>query len=68
MTVIRNLQERAPVGSVVALQAERDVPLEGLPDPENWDVRQYGRNMLLFWVKAEVKPDLPPAEPDAPPS
>ncbi len=62
MTVIRHLQERGPVGTVIALQAERDVPLEGLPDPEHWDLRQYGRNMLLFWVKEEVKDEAAPAE------
>ena len=51
--VVGQLQTRAAEGSVVVLQAEKDVPLVGLPQPANWDHRTYGRNLLLFWVKEE---------------
>ncbi len=51
--VVGVLQERLHPGSVLAVQAERGVPLDALPHPEQWDVRSYGRNLLLFWVKEE---------------
>lgn len=48
------LIEKAPDESVVVVQAEAGFPLEDLPGGiENWDIREYGRNMLLFYVKGE---------------
>lgn len=44
------LQEKLPVGSVLVLQGERGLDLTKLPGTD-WDVRTYGRNQLLFWVK-----------------
>jgi len=57
--VITQLQNRSMEGSVLVLQAERDVPLEDLPQRASWDHRTYGRNHLLIWVK-----ESPAAEPE----
>ncbi len=43
--------EKAPNESVIAIQAETGFPENELPDPANWDIRKYGRNLLMFWVK-----------------
>jgi 16S rRNA (guanine966-N2)-methyltransferase len=51
LDLVRTVRERSPAGSVVAVQAEEGFPAEQLGDLEEWDVRRYGRNMLLFWVK-----------------
>jgi 16S rRNA (guanine(966)-N(2))-methyltransferase RsmD len=55
MAVVAHLQERGAPGSVVVLQGERGADLDRLPQPEQWDRRQYGRNLLLFWVKEEAE-------------
>jgi 16S rRNA (guanine(966)-N(2))-methyltransferase RsmD len=55
-------QGKAPPGSVVAVQAEDPFPTDRLTGTD-WDVRKYGRNLLLFWVKPD---EAPP--PDAPPT
>ena len=44
---------KAPDESVLILQAEDGFPLDDLPDPELWDTRKYGRNLLLFRVKGD---------------
>jgi 16S rRNA (guanine966-N2)-methyltransferase len=54
LNLVRMLLEKAPDDSVLAIQAEDGFPLEKLPDTEAWDVRHYGRNMLLFRVKGET--------------
>ena len=51
MAVVAGMQERTHPGSVVVLQADREVPFTGLPDAEHWEERHYGRNQLLIWVK-----------------
>lgn len=43
---------------MLTIQAEDGFPIERLPNPPAWDVRSYGRNMLLFFVKLPP----PPAE------
>ena len=35
---------------MLTIQAEDGFPLDQLPDLAAWDVRSYGRNMLLFYV------------------
>jgi 16S rRNA (guanine966-N2)-methyltransferase len=41
--------------SVLTIQAEDGFPVEDLPDgPAAWDIRRYGRNLLLFRVKGEA--------------
>jgi 16S rRNA (guanine966-N2)-methyltransferase len=47
--LIETLQRLAPSGSVVTLQLETGFDIAALPDPNRWDVRKYGRNLLAFW-------------------
>ena len=58
--LVRTLLEKAPDESVLTIQAEEGFPLGELPDLPAWDVRHYGRNMLLFLVIS--RPTPPPAE------
>ncbi len=60
LTLVNVLLEKAPNESVLTIQAEDGFPIERLPNPPAWDVRSYGRNMLLFFVK------LPPPPAEAP--
>jgi 16S rRNA (guanine966-N2)-methyltransferase len=52
--LVRILLDKAPNESVLTIQAEEGFPLERLPGFAAWDVRRYGRNMLLFRVKGEA--------------
>jgi len=54
--LVRTLLAKAPDESVLTIQAEEGFPADRLPDREEWDVRTYGRNMLLFRVKGETPP------------
>ena len=49
--LVRRLMEKAPLQSVLVIQAEEGFPAEGLPDAQTWELRKYGRNHLLIWVK-----------------
>lgn len=53
LSLVRALQARLHPGSVLILQAEKAGMLGRLPDRERWDERIYGRNHLLFWVRAD---------------
>lgn len=55
LKLVNDLLERAPDDSVLTIQAEDGFPVDKLPMIEHWDVRRYGRNMLLFRVKGEEK-------------
>jgi 16S rRNA (guanine966-N2)-methyltransferase len=61
LALVGLLLEKAPNASVLTIQAEEGFPLASLPQPLAWDVRKYGRNLLLFFVKGL------PAEPVAAP-
>ncbi|MBA4188421.1 MAG: hypothetical protein C0467_10490 [Planctomycetaceae bacterium] len=50
LKLMNTLLEKAPDESVLTIQAEDGFPLDKLPDREAWDIRSYGRNMLLFYV------------------
>jgi 16S rRNA (guanine966-N2)-methyltransferase len=50
LALVNGLLAKAPDESVLTIQAEDGFPLEKLPDLAAWDVRRYGRNMLLFYV------------------
>ena len=63
LALVNVLLAKAPAESVLTIQAEEGFPLERLPDPPAWDIRSYGRNMLLFYV---VPPPGAPATPSAP--
>lgn len=54
MKLVIGLLDKAPDESVLTIQAEDGFPVEQLVDLPAWDVRQYGRNMLLFRVKGDV--------------
>ena len=60
LDLIKNLLDKAPTDSVLTIQAEDGFDMEKLPDLDLWDVRRYGRNMLLFRVKGEEKLSEPP--------
>ena len=62
--LVRTLLDKAPDESVLTIQAEEGFPLGELPDLPAWDVRRYGRNMLLFYVVA--RPDKLSAEGENP--
>ncbi len=60
LALVNGLIEKAPTGSVLTIQAEEGFPLARLPYTDEWDVRKYGRNLLLFYVVSS--PDrLPPS-------
>ena len=61
LSLTAQLQDKVHPGSVVVLQSERGVSLDGLPDRANWEERSYGRNGLFLWVKDSEAP----AESDA---
>jgi 16S rRNA (guanine966-N2)-methyltransferase len=66
LALVRLLLEKAPDESVLTIQAEDGFPVERLPDPEAWDVRKYGRNVLLIRVKEPPAPaEAPNEEPPA---
>ncbi|VTR96409.1 methyltransferase : Uncharacterized protein OS=Rhodopirellula baltica SWK14 GN=RBSWK_01781 PE=4 SV=1: Cons_hypoth95 [Gemmata massiliana] len=50
LTLVNVLLSKAPPDSVLTIQAEDGFPAERLPTPGAWDIRSYGRNMLLFYV------------------
>jgi 16S rRNA (guanine966-N2)-methyltransferase len=63
LELVSNLQDKIAPGSVLVIQSERHKLLDRLPALEEWDLRQYGRNVLLFWVKevpTAAEPDLSP--------
>jgi 16S rRNA (guanine966-N2)-methyltransferase len=51
VTLTGDLQTKVAVDSVLALQSETPFLADQLPDSQRWDVRQYGRNQLMIWVK-----------------
>ena len=61
LNLVRLLLEKAPDESVLTIQAEDGFPLDKLPDPAAWDVRSYGRNMLLIYVVSRGSAAAPPA-------
>lgn len=63
LELVNNLLDKAPDDSVLVIQAEDGFPLDRLPDLPAWDVRKYGRNLLLFRVKGEPVPTPPESAP-----
>lgn len=59
LALVNTLLDKAPLESVLTIQAEDGFPADQLPEPETWDVRSYGRNMLLFKVKEATEPTPP---------
>jgi 16S rRNA (guanine966-N2)-methyltransferase len=52
LQLVKTLADKAPLESVLTVQTEDLFPTDRLPGT-NWDIRQYGRNMLAIWVKEE---------------
>jgi 16S rRNA (guanine(966)-N(2))-methyltransferase RsmD len=51
MTVLAELQTKVAADSVLVLQSETPFTVDPLPGGPQWDVRKYGRNQLMIWVK-----------------
>jgi 16S rRNA (guanine966-N2)-methyltransferase len=60
LELVKTLLAKAPDESVLTIQAEDGFPVDQLPDLAAWDVRRYGRNMLLFYIISRTPP-APPA-------
>jgi 16S rRNA (guanine966-N2)-methyltransferase len=56
LKLMGEIQTKVHPGSVVVLQSERGVDLNGLPDRAHWEERSYGRNQLYIWVKDSDEP------------
>lgn len=56
LALVNHLWTKAPNDSVLTIQAEEGFPIERLPDADRWDVRSYGRNLLLIRVKGDPQP------------
>ena len=52
--LIEVLWAKLPPESVLAVQVENNYDTKTLPDPADWDVRPYSRNMLMFRTKEPV--------------
>lgn len=57
LAMIRELQGKIALDSVIVIQSERDVLREYDSFFVGWDVRKYGRNELMFWVR-EAEPTI----------
>jgi 16S rRNA (guanine966-N2)-methyltransferase len=55
LVLVKLVWKKCPVESVVVIQAELGFPTDGLPDAGRWEVRSYGRNLLLIRVKEGVE-------------
>lgn len=62
LTLANTLWAKMPDESVLILQVEDGFPLDEVPDPPSWDVRKYGRNILMFRVKEPAAAAGPLAE------
>ena len=51
LLLISQLQNKVYEGSVIVLQSEPSEVLDKLCADGQWEVRRYGRNHLLIWVK-----------------
>jgi 16S rRNA (guanine966-N2)-methyltransferase len=60
LTLVATLRRKIELDSVLVIQSERHVLRDQLPDLAAWDVRHYGRNDLLIWVKEPAAPDGEP--------
>lgn len=58
LAMVEAVRGKLPPDSVLVIQAEDGFPLNDLAECEAWDIRKYGRNLLLFWVApiAEAPP------------
>ena len=57
LALIATLRRKIEPESVLILQSEKNVLRDRLADLAAWDVRHYGRNDLLIWVKESAQTD-----------
>lgn len=50
LALVEMIRGKLPDDSVLVIQAEDGFPLDTVADIEKWDVRKYGRNVLMFFV------------------
>jgi len=50
LALVETIRAKLPPDSVLVIQAEDGFPLASIADISAWDVRKYGRNLLLFFV------------------
>lgn len=55
--LIKQLRETMAEGSVMVVQGEEGFPQEELPEAASWDLRKYGRNLLLVANKEPTGSD-----------
>ena len=58
------LVEKLPAGSLIALEAGRELEDEILPDLEAWDIRRYGETRIAIRVFADGGPEDSPRPAD----
>lgn len=51
LLLIADLQQKVGSGSVLVVQSEKTMDMGKLPGGDAWEVRRYGRNQLLIWIK-----------------
>src|SRR5437016_3508661 len=51
IALVRQVQEKVAPGSVVVVQSERGAIEDEGAVFADWDIRRYGRNELLIWVR-----------------
>ena len=51
LLLVADLQQKVASESVLVLQSEKTIESVRLPGGASWEVRRYGRNQLLIWVK-----------------
>ena len=54
--MVTTLKSKVAPGSVIVLQTDDDYHASQLPDPEQWDIRRYGRNQLAIWRQPDAHP------------
>jgi 16S rRNA (guanine966-N2)-methyltransferase len=56
LAVAAALQAKIAPGSVLVIQLDDAGFLDHLPEAAQWEVRRYGRNYLLIWVRKHDEP------------
>lgn len=68
LALVERVRDKVAPESVVVVQGERDALKDHEAAFAGWDVRRYGRNELLLWVKEAGQPAGLEDVADAPPS
>jgi 16S rRNA G966 N2-methylase RsmD len=50
ISLVRTLQERAPLGSLIVVESDQRFAAGNLPDSDEWDVRRYPPAQVAIWV------------------